>query len=140
MKNINFFAKRKKCTAFAILKTDSTGIYINQIPINNIEPKLMKDKIYAALSYTESSFSNLLEKININIKVNGGGVSSRTDAAIVCIMNCILQYLKTQTDDDEWGRKLKEFDRSVLVPDVRRKMRKTILGQGARSKEQKSYR
>ena len=93
----------------------------------------MRDKVNAALSYIDSQ---KLNQIDIYTNVYGGGISSRIDAAIVSMMNCIMQYI----GDEELVKRLKEHDRSVLVPDSRRKMSKTILGKGARAREQKSYR
>jgi small subunit ribosomal protein S9 len=43
-------------------------------------------------------------------------------------------------DDPELFKRMKEYDRSLVVSDVRRKLPKKQLGRGARKKRQKSYR
>ncbi len=60
----------------------------------------------------------------------------QAEAARTAIARGLVEF----TGDDELKEKYLVFDRTLLVPDVRRKLPKKQLGRGARKKRQKSYR
>ena len=77
------------------------------------------------------------QKVDINVKVIGGGMSSQADAARLAIAKSLVAVNK--------GSKLRDlflqYDRNMLVADVRRKeARKPNRHGKARAKVQKSYR
>ncbi len=76
------------------------------------------------------------EGLDVDVSVHGGGVMGQADAARTAIARGLWQYLK----DEELANLYKEYDRTLVAPDTRRKLPKKPLGRGARKKRQKSYR
>src|SRR2546422_114160 len=68
--------------------------------------------------------------------VEGGGIMGQADAVRTAIARGLVQYL----NDNELETLFREYDRTLIVPDTRRKLPKKPLGRGARKKRQKSYR
>ena len=60
----------------------------------------------------------------------------QAEAARTAIAKGLVEFFK----DEDLKRKFLEYDRSLLIPDVRRKEPKKPLGRGARKKRQTSYR
>ena len=76
------------------------------------------------------------EKLDIDVNVEGGGFMGQAYATRTAIAKGIVAY----TSDEKLEATFKEYDRSLLVSDPRRKMPKKPLGRGARKRRQKSYR
>ncbi len=133
MKNIHTSGKRKRAIARAVLKQGSGLVRVNSIPIDFIEPKMSKLKLREPLILA----GDAANKVNIDINVSGGGITSQAEASRLAIAKALVEFTK--------GDKLKEtflaYDRNLLVADVRRKepAKPNRHGQ-ARSKVQKSYR
>lgn len=125
--------KRKNAVARAVLKPGSGRIRINKKPIKLIQPPLARQKVLEPLILVGSDLYN---KVDIDVTVQGGGVTSQAEAARTTIAKALTQYF----DDPQIRQKLLEYDRKILVSDPRRKETKKPGGRGARSKEQKSYR
>lgn len=125
--------KRKNAIARAVLKPGSGRIRINKKPIKLIQPPLARQKVLEPLILVGSDLYN---KVDIDVTVQGGGVTSQAEAARTTIAKALTQYF----DDPQIRQKLLEYDRKILVSDPRRKETKKPGGRGARSKEQKSYR
>jgi small subunit ribosomal protein S9 len=125
--------KRKNAIARAVLKPGSGRIRINKKPIKLIQPPLARQKVLEPLILIGSDLYN---KVDIDVTVQGGGVTSQAEAARTTIAKALTQYF----DDPQIRQKLLEYDRKILVSDPRRKETKKPGGRGARSKEQKSYR
>ena len=75
-------------------------------------------------------------RIDINIKVNGGGVMGQAEATRTAIARGIIEWF----NDEELQKLFQNYDRALLVNDTRRKEPKHPMGRGARKKRQKSYR
>mgnify|MGYP001585079407 FL=1 len=133
MKNIHTSGKRKRAIARAVLKQGSGLVRVNSIPIDFIEPKMSKLKLREPLILA----GDAANKVNIDINVSGGGITSQAEASRLAIAKALVEFTK--------GDKLKEtflaYDRNLLVADVRRKepAKPNRHGQD-RSKVQKSYR
>ncbi len=125
--------KRKNAIARAVLKPGSGRIRINKKPIKLIQPPLARQKVLEPLILVGSDLYN---KVDIDVTVQGGGVTSQAEAARTTIAKALTQYF----GDPQIRQKLLEYDRKILVSDPRRKETKKPGGRGARSKEQKSYR
>lgn len=133
MKNIITSGKRKSAIARATLTQGNGLITVNHVPVENIEPKMSKLKLQEPLILA----GEVANKVNIKVRVDGGGVSSQADAARIAIARALADFAK--------GEKLREaflnYDRNMLVADVRRKETHKPNRHGkARSKVQKSYR
>src|SRR2546429_5613768 len=77
-----------------------------------------------------------VDTIDIDVNVQGGGVMGQADAVRTAIARGLVQYL----NDNDLETVFREYDRTLIVPDTRRKLPKKPLGRGARKKRQKSYR
>ena len=75
-------------------------------------------------------------KVDVSVNVAGGGFMGQAEASRTAIAKGLVDFLK----DDELEKLFKEYDRSLLISDPRRKLPKKPLGRGARKKRQKSYR
>ena len=77
-----------------------------------------------------------MDKVNIDVSVNGGGFMSQASAVRTAIAKGLVEF----TSDPSLKIAFLDHDRSLLVSDSRRKESKKPLGRGARKKRQKSYR
>lgn len=133
MKNIHASGKRKQAIARATLKPGSGIIRVNSKPINFVQPKISRLKLMEPLLLAE----DVAGKVDINVDVAGGGITSQAEASRLAIAKGLVNFTKSD--------KLKEtflaYDRNILVADVRKKepAKPNRHGQ-ARSKIQKSYR
>ena len=133
MKIIQESGKRKKAVARATLRDGIGKIKINKVPIDFYEPKLYRLKIREVLMLA----GDIVGKVDIDINVNGGGMSSQADAAKLAIAKSLVAYSKSEKLREQFLK----YDRNLLVADVRRKepAKPNRHGQ-ARAKRQKSYR
>jgi len=133
MKDINSSGKRKRAIARAVIRQGNGSVRINSIPVDLFQPKMSQLKILEPLILA----GDLSNKVDIDVSVYGGGISSQAEASRLAIAKALVDYAK--------GDKLKEtflaYDRNLLVADVRRKepAKPNRHGQ-ARSHVQKSYR
>jgi small subunit ribosomal protein S9 len=76
-----------------------------------------------------------MNKLDIDVNVMGGGVAGQAEAARLAIARALVEY------DDKLEDPFEQYDRQLLVADVRRKesSKPNCRGQ-ARAKKQKSYR
>jgi small subunit ribosomal protein S9 len=79
---------------------------------------------------------DLRDGVDIDVEVSGGGFSGQADAARTAIARGLVQHL----NDAELRDAFMEFDRTLLVNDVRQSEPKKWGGPGARARYQKSYR
>ncbi|MEF8835899.1 MAG: 30S ribosomal protein S9, partial [Candidatus Thermoplasmatota archaeon] len=101
-------------------------------PLEIYDPEMARLKIKEPVQL----IGERAKEIDIEINVQGGGIMGQADAARTAIANCLIDYL----DDPELEELFKEYDRSLLISDPRRKLPKQPMGPGARAKRQKSYR
>nr|MDO8081958.1 30S ribosomal protein S9 [Candidatus Freyarchaeota archaeon] len=125
--------KRKNAIARASLKPGSGRIRVNKTPVKLIEPLLARQKVLEPLILIDPA---LYSKVDIDVTVHGGGITSQAEAARTTIAKALTQYF----DDPQIRQKLLEYDRKFLVSDPRQKEPKKPGGRGARAKVQKSYR
>lgn len=133
MKNVHASGKRKMAIARATLKQGSGSVRVNGVPIDLIEPKMSRLKLREPLILV----GEMAAKVDVDVNVTGGGVTSRAEASRLAIAKALVDFTKSD--------KLKEiflnYDRNLLVADVRRKESSKPNRHGqARSKVQKSYR
>lgn len=133
MKAVHESGKRKRAIAKATAYPGTGIVRINHILIGNYTPSLYRAKISEPLVLA----GDAAQKVDINVKVIGGGMASQADAARLAIAKSLVAVNK--------GSKLRDlflqYDRNMLVADVRRKeARKPNRHGKARAKVQKSYR
>jgi small subunit ribosomal protein S9 len=133
MKNIHASGKRKMAIARATLTQGNGVVRINNTPIDFIEPKMSRLKIKEPLILAEDTAN----KVNINVNVVGGGITSQSEASRLAIAKALVGFSKS----DKLKQAFLEYDRNLLVADVRRKEAAKPNRHGqARAKVQKSYR
>ena len=133
MKVISTSGKRKKAIARATLRPGKGIIKINNLNLENYGPKLYKLKIKEPLILA----GDVADKVDINVRVSGGGISSQAGASRLAIAKGLVEFSK----NDKLKQEFLAYDRSLLVADVRRKEPAKPNRHGhARSKVQKSYR
>ena len=133
MKIVVTSGKRKSAVAIATLKQGNGIVKINNKLLDFYQPKMSKLKISEPLIIA----GDLANKVDIRVNVKGGGISSQAEATRVAIGKALVEYSK----NDKLKEEFLNYDRSLLVADVRRKepAKPNRHGQ-ARAKVQKSYR
>ncbi len=124
--------KRKTAVARASLTKGRGTVRVNSVPVEIIPHELARMKILEPLKLA----GRRIDSIDIDVNVQGGGVMGQADAVRTAIARGLVQYL----GDEELETLFREYDRTLIVPDTRRKLPKKPLGRGARKKRQKSYR
>jgi len=126
-------AKRKTSKAFTFLKPGSGIIRVNGAPIECYWPnKVAVMRVMEPLLLAEE----LSKKVDIKIKVKGGGYMSQADAVRTSIARALVKY----SGSEDLKKKFLEYDRFLLVEDYRRTEPKKYGGRSARARVQKSYR
>ena len=125
--------KRKTSVARAVLVAGSGKIIINK---KNYETLQMFDKlkIQEPLRIAE----NVVGKINFDVAINvrGGGEKSQIDAARLALAKAIVSFTKSEELKKAYG----DYDKHLLVADVRRKEAYKPGDSKARRKRQSSKR
>jgi small subunit ribosomal protein S9 len=133
-KVIQTVGKRKKAIARATIREGKGIVRINSKLIDLIEPKYIRMRVSEPLLLA----GDLAKKVDINVKVCGGGMWGQADAARTAIANALLDFSK----DDDLKKKFLEYDRSLLVSDARRTEphKPSRSSAGPRRKKQQSKR
>ena len=133
MKVINVSGKKKRAIARATLKQGTGNIRVNNMLLDTYNQKMYKLKLMEPLIIA----GDAANKVDINISVSGGGISSQAEVARLVIAKSLVEFAK----NDKLKEAFLEYDRNLLVADVRRKepAKPNRHGQ-ARAKRQKSYR
>ncbi|EMA41740.1 30S ribosomal protein S9 [Halobiforma nitratireducens] len=129
----NTSGKKKTAVARATVRDGEGRVRINSQPVELVEPEMSRLKM---LEPFRIAGEELRSDIDIDVDVEGGGISGQADAVRTAIARGIVQH----TNDAELRDAFMEFDRSLLVNDVRQSEPKKWGGPGARARYQKSYR
>ena len=124
--------KRKTAVATAATKKGKGIITINGYPIEFHPVQILREKIFEPVQLV----GDKINEVNIEVQVHGGGTTGQADAARTAIAKGIVEYF----GDDKIEEMFRQYDRTLLVNDIRRKLPKKPQGSGARAKRQKSYR
>ena len=128
----NTSGKRKEAVARASVKSGSGKVRINNVPIEIYTPELARFKMMEPLLLA----GDKVAAVDINVNVQGGGFMGQAEAVRTSIAKGLVEFLQ----DSELEASFKQYDRSLLISDPRRKLPKKPQGRGARKKRQKSYR
>jgi len=132
-KIVHVSGKRKRAIARATLREGKGRIRINSKLLDTFEKEYVKDKIMEPLILA----GNLSKGIDFEVKVNGGGWSGQAEASRLAIARGLVEWTK----DKNLKQKFLDYDRHLLIADVRRKeVTKPNDSGKARKKRQKSYR
>ncbi len=135
-KVVNEVGKRKTAVARVTIKEGKGVVRINKKPLEIIEPEVVQAKLAEPL-FIASQFPDIdIESIDVEVTVNGGGFIGQAEAARTAIARGLVEW----TANEKLKETYLEYDRSLLVSDMRKKETKKFGAKGARAKRQKSYR
>mgnify|MGYP006277510499 FL=1 len=129
----NTSGKKKTAIARATISDGDGKVRVNSQPVELVEPEMAQLKM---LEPFRIAAEELRDDVDIDVSIEGGGVMGQADAARTAIARGLVQH----TNDAELRDAYMEFDRSLLVNDVRQSESKKWGGPGARARYQKSYR
>lgn len=133
MKKIITSGKRKTAIARAVL-IDGSG----KISINKKDHKTLQILDVLQIEEPIRIATNILGKINFDILINvkGGGEKSQIEAARLALAKVIIKF----SNSEELTKAYLDYDRNLLVADVRRKEAYKPGDSKARKKRQSSKR
>jgi small subunit ribosomal protein S9 len=129
----NTSGKKKTAIARATVRDGTGKVRVSTQPVELAEPELARLKMLEPFRITDT---DLRDSVDIDVTVEGGGVIGQADAVRTAIARGLVEH----TNDAELRDAYREFDRSLLVNDVRQSESKKWGGPGARARYQKSYR
>merc|ERR1712139_605849 len=133
---VQTYGRKKNAVAVALCKTGVGMIRVNGQPIELVEPQILRTKVYEpVLLLGKERF----EKIDMRIRVRGGGYVSQIYAIRQAIAKGIVAYYQKFVDEaskKEVADILKAYDRSLIVADPRRREPKKFGGRSARARFQ----
>ncbi|HIQ38889.1 MAG TPA: 30S ribosomal protein S9 [Methanothermococcus okinawensis] len=134
MKIVHTVGKRKTAIARATVREGKGRIRINKIPIELFGPKYLNMKLMEPIVLA----GDVINTMDIDITVKGGGVAGQIDAARTALGKAIVEF----TGNMEIKKRFLEYDRTLLVSDARRTEphKPSRSTKGPRAKRQKSYR
>ena len=134
MKVVHTVGKRKTAIARATAREGKGRIRINKVPVEIFGPKYLNMKLMEPIILA----GDVINTMDIDITVKGGGVSGQIDAARTALGKAIVEF----TGSMEIKNKFLEYDRTLLVSDARRTEphKPSRSTKGPRAKRQKSYR
>jgi small subunit ribosomal protein S9 len=132
MKIAHVSGKRKRAIARATIKQGKGVIRINSLNLEAIDSKIAKLMIKEPILLA----GDVAKKVDISIKVNGGGWHSQADATRLVIAKALVKF----TESKELKKTYLDYDRHLLVSDVRRTEPSKPNDSKPRAKRQKSYR
>ena len=130
MKVIHQSGTRKSAVARATIKPGKGKIKVNGLLLDNYSDEMSRLRILEPLVLA----GDLIKKVDISVRVNGGGVNGQADAIRLAIARALVDY------DQKLKKLYDDYDRLLLVADVRRKEACKPNMSKARAKRQKSYR
>lgn len=125
--------KRKTSSARATIKPGVGRIRVNNTPIEIWEPEIAREKMLEPLYMAGD---DLQKKVDIKVKVEGGGFMGQAEATRMAIAKALLNWTKST----HLRRLFLQYDRTMVAGDPRRSEPKKFGGPGARARDQKSYR
>jgi small subunit ribosomal protein S9 len=133
-KIINTSGNRKRAVARATLKDGKGMVRINKQIVDKFGTSMTRMKVREPLLLA----ADLAAKVDITVDVRGGGINSQADAARLAIAKALVEF--SGKDKEKLKKQFLEYDRTLLVADVRRKEVCKPNISKARARRQKSYR
>jgi len=126
--------KRKTAVAKARIKVGLGHVTINDVPIDLWQPEYARLRIREPLMLADE----LIQKVDIKVSVQHGGVVSQADAVRQAIAKGLVEFFK----DEKLKKIYLDYDRNLLVYDPRRTEphKPSRSRKGARRHKQRSKR
>jgi len=123
---------RKKAVARAVIKEGSGIIRINGKNINTVQSNMLRLKMLEPIIIYGKALN-----YDIDITTQGGGITGQADAVRLVIAKALVGITK----DNNLKKEYSDYDKSLLVADVRvKETRKPNRHGKARARKQTSYR
>ncbi|RLE68203.1 MAG: 30S ribosomal protein S9 [Thermoprotei archaeon] len=126
-------ARRKTARARVVVREGKGRVFINGIPLEVLEPELIRLKIYEPIYLAGEE---IVGKVDIYAEAKGGGVMGQASAIRTAIARALVEW----TGSEALRELYVKYDRHLLVEDPRQAEPKKPRGRSARAKRQKSYR
>jgi small subunit ribosomal protein S9 len=141
-----YYATRKMASAHVYITKGVGKVRINNVPVEMIQQETAREVILSPLEIS----GDLRNKVNISVRVKGGGFMGQASAAATAISRALTGWTKSKKEPkdhplsksarEDLRMRITEFDKYLISGDARRKEPKKFGGPGARRKKQKSYR
>jgi small subunit ribosomal protein S9 len=141
-----YFATRKTSSAHVYITKGQGKVRINNVPVEMIPQETAREVMLAPLEIT----GDLRSKIDISVRVRGGGYMGQASAAATAISRALTGWTKSKKDPkdhplsksirEDLRQRISDYDKYLISGDARRKEPKKFGGPGARRRKQKSYR
>ena len=134
MKIVQSTGKRKEAIARAVFKEGKGRIRINKTPLPLYKPEMARLKVLEPVVLA----GDIVDKVDITIKVKGGGTMGQADAVRIAIARGLVKW----TQDMDLREIYMDYDKTMLKGDSRRTEphKPNASSKGPRAKKQKSYR
>src|SRR3989338_127315 len=132
VKVVHVSGRRNRSIGRATLTGGKGVIRVNSFLLDNVKPDFARDKIREPLVLS----GELAGKVDISIKVNGGGWRSQSDAVRLAVSRALVRYSGSKVLEKTFG----DYDRQLLVADIRHKEQRKPNDSKARANRTKSYR
>ena len=142
-----YFASRKTASAHVYITKGVGKVRINNIPVEMLEPEIAREVVLMPL---EIIGEELRDKVNISVRVKGGGFMGQAYAVSTAMSRALIGLTKSKKEPkdhpfnkskrEDLRKRIGEFDQYLISGDARSKEPKKLGGPGARRRKQKSYR
>ncbi|MFP3268952.1 MAG: 30S ribosomal protein S9 [Desulfurococcales archaeon] len=133
MKFVLSAAKRKTAIARVLMKEGKGRVYVNDIPLEIYPVELFRNKVMEPILLLGREYR---DKIDVVVRVNGGGVMAQADAVRTAIARGLMKFFESE----QLKRIFLEYDRVMLAGDPRQTEPEKYMRYSARRRWQKSYR
>ncbi len=136
MRHLVAVGKRKTAIARAYFRDGKGEIRVNKFKLEVWSNPLARLRVLEPLMIANSVIPGILDELDINVKVEGGGWQAQAEA----VRQAIARGLVMWTGSNELKKAFLEYDNWLLVNDPRRKEQNKSLRSKPRAWRQTSYR
>jgi small subunit ribosomal protein S9 len=135
-KIVHVAGKRKESIARTTITEGKGMVRVNSIPLDVYSTKAARLKIKEAIMVSSEFIDH--SKLDIDIRIRGGGVMGQADAGACSVSRALIKW----ADNDQVLNKYLEYDRTLIAGDARQTEvhKPSQSSKGPRHKTQKSYR
>ncbi len=131
-KPVHVSGKRKREVARATVVPGTGKIRMNNMPLMNYEPEVYRLRILEPILIA----GEIAKKVDINIAIAGGGIQGQAEAARLAIAKGLVAFSGSKALKKDFLN----YDRHLLIADVRRNEPHKPNDSKPRAKRQTSYR
>ena len=127
-----YFATRKTSSAHVHISKGVGKVRINNVPVEMINQEIAREAILAPLEIA----GDLRNKVDISVRVKGGGFMGQASAAATAISRALTGWTKSKNEPkdhpfsksnrEDLRKRIIEFDKYLISGDARRKRTKEI--------------